>query len=240
MLEAVLALTAIIGAVGSVLFVTERQKNSQLKQTILNIHQGETDEIHQNKASELLYSAQKKADAILTQAELAAIKTEASSSISSKLLEEKLAEYEKKYAVVFQQTVDKIQGDYGGYLDKSKEEYQTLLSQLATQAQTLSEQVNKTSESRINEVLLKFEQNLSTFLSSSEQRSLAAIELEVKSARQLIETYKQEQLRLIDENIVAVLERTLSLVLKNNLTLRDQLELVYESLEKAKAEKFFA
>jgi hypothetical protein len=45
-------------------------------------------------------------------------------------------------------------------------------------------------------------------------------------------------MNVIDENIMAMLEKTLSLVLAKNLDLKDQMDLVYESLEKAKAEKF--
>jgi hypothetical protein len=54
----------------------------------------------------------------------------------------------------------------------------------------------------------------------------------------LIDTYKVQQMNVIDENIMAMLEKTLSLVLAKNLDLKDQMDLVYESLEKAKAEKF--
>ena len=45
-------------------------------------------------------------------------------------------------------------------------------------------------------------------------------------------------MNIIDENIVAMLEKTLSLVLAKNLNLRDQMELVYESLERAKTDSF--
>lgn len=72
----------------------------------------------------------------------------------------------------------------------------------------------------------------------SQQRSVQSIELELKAARQLIETYKQQQLKVIDENVIAMLEKTLSLVLTKKISLQDQVELVYEALEKAKAEKF--
>ena len=47
------------------------------------------------------------------------------------------------------------------------------------------------------------------------------------NARQLIETYKSSRLKLVDENIVAMLERTLSLVLVKKLSLKEQTDLVY-------------
>lgn len=91
---------------------------------------------------------------------------------------------------------------------------------------------------RTNTFFEKFEENLSTYLTSTQQQSVKAIELELQSARNLIDTYKTTQLNLVDENIIAMLERSLSLVLIKKLSLQDQMELVYESLEKAKAEKF--
>lgn len=101
------------------------------------------------------------------------------------------------------------------------------------------EQASKTAtENRINQVFEHLETRLSDFLIQSEQKTTSSIELELKAARQLIETYRLQQLKLIDENIVAMMEQTLNLVLGKKLSLKDQLDLVYESLEKAKVEKF--
>ena len=60
----------------------------------------------------------------------------------------------------------------------------------------------------------------------------------MQAARNLIDTYKRQQLNLIDEHIIAVLERTLSIVLAKKLSLEDQVDLINEALEKAKTEKF--
>ena len=43
---------------------------------------------------------------------------------------------------------------------------------------------------------------------------------------------------LLNNNIVAMLEKTLSLVISKKLTLKDQVDLVYEALEEAKIERF--
>lgn len=90
-----------------------------------------------------------------------------------------------------------------------------------------------------NALFEKFESTLSQFLTQTQSQSTKAVELELQSARSLIENYKASQLRMVDENIVAILERTLSIILAKNLTLADQMDLVYKALEKAKAEKFF-
>lgn len=101
------------------------------------------------------------------------------------------------------------------------------------------EQASRTStEKRIGELFERLEEKLSDFLIQTEQKTASSIELELKAARALIETYKNEQMRIIDENIIAMMEQSLSIVLAKKLSLKDQLDLIYEALEKAKVEKF--
>lgn len=93
-------------------------------------------------------------------------------------------------------------------------------------------------EKRISQLFERLEEKLSDFLIQTEQKTASSIELELKSTRSLIETYKNQQLKLIDENILAMMEQTLAIVLAKKLSLKDQLDLIYEALEKAKVEKF--
>jgi len=91
---------------------------------------------------------------------------------------------------------------------------------------------------KANGILERFEKNLESFLTQAEAKSTQSLESELAAVRQTIETYKKQQLSLVDENIVAMLEKTLGLVLAKKISLKDQLDLVYEALEKAKVEKF--
>lgn len=91
---------------------------------------------------------------------------------------------------------------------------------------------------QINGLFERFEQNLASFLTQTEQKTIYSMDLELRATRELINTYKQQQLKIIDENIVAILEKTLALVLGKKLTLNDQAEFINESLERAKVEKF--
>lgn len=111
-------------------------------------------------------------------------------------------------------------------LQKRAEEFETSYKQSATQ--------------RINQMFDNVENKVSEFLIQTEQKSTYSIELELKAVRQLIETYRVQQLELLDENIVAIMEQTLNIVLGKKLSLKDQIDLVYEALEKAKIEKFIA
>lgn len=93
-------------------------------------------------------------------------------------------------------------------------------------------------EKRINQTFEHLETRLSDFLIQTEQKTTSSLELDIKATRELIETYKNQQLRLIDENIIAMMEQTMNIVLGKKVSLNDQLDLVYEALEKAKVDKF--
>lgn len=173
-------------------------------------------EKYEEKSYEILHQAIKKAENIIANAELAGIKNTAEKKITIDILEKQ-----------YQQQLQSIEQQFKTYLDT--------LSSKAEKSEALSENAIR---SQVNILFEKFENNLSSFLTETQQQSIKALQLEMQASRQLIETYKTQQFNLIDENIVAMLERTLSLVLIKKLSLKEQVDLVYESLEKAKVEKF--
>ncbi len=123
-------------------------------------------------------------------------------------------------------------------IKQTQNELLSFLQKVQSQAEQLEKFSQQETEARINQIFGKMEDRLSDFLVSTEQKTLQSIDLEVKSARELIENYKNQQLKLIDENILAIMEQTLSIVLGKSLPLNDQLDLIYESLNKAKTDKF--
>lgn len=120
----------------------------------------------------------------------------------------------------------------------SLENFKVFLEELKKQAQSTQATNWEAEKSRVAQLFEDFETKLADFLLQTEQKMMLSVDLELKSARQLIDTYKVQQMDVIDENIVAMLEKTLSLVLAKNLNLKDQMDLVYESLERAKTESF--
>lgn len=175
-----------------------------------------------DKGYGILQKAYKQAQVILGRAELESVKVLADSKVVAKNLE---AKYEEKLA----QTTDQ--------LNKAQQDYNTFLNDLKNQAQQTQLLNQEFTKQKTNELFEKFEANLAQFLTSTEQKSVMSIELEMRASKQLIDTYKQQQLALIDENIIAMLEKTLSVVLAKKLSLKDQMDLVYEALEKAKVEQ---
>jgi hypothetical protein len=120
----------------------------------------------------------------------------------------------------------------------AEQNYEKFLQNLTAVSQKTQIQSIEGAKVKVDKLFEDFEVKLADFLLQSEQKMMLAVDLELRSARQLIDTYKVQQMNVIDENIMAMLEKTLSLVLAKNLDLKDQMDLVYESLEKAKAEKF--
>ncbi len=174
-----------------------------------------------------LHQSIKKSQEILGEAELEGIKVVAGSEVE-------ISKLENEYSKRLSQSLDASR--------QSIDAAQNRLLQFMTGLQKRSaefEEASKTSgQQRINQLFDRVENRLSDFLVQTAQQTSSSIELELKASRQLIDTYTNERLKLIDENIIAMMEQTLSLVLGKKLSLSDQLDLVYEALEKAKVEKF--
>lgn len=142
------------------------------------------------------------------------------------------AQYNKKLSEIIEQAETSINNSYTKLLQFMEE-----LQKKASESQQMNE---KMAQERVNQLFERLEERLSDFLVETSQKTSTSIELELKAARALIDTYKEEQLKLIDENILAMMEQTLSVVLGKKLSLKEQLDLIYEALEKAKADKFIA
>ena len=123
-------------------------------------------------------------------------------------------------------------------ITSSQDQLIKFMGDLQKRSVEFEEASKSATERRISETFERLETRLSDFLIKTETATTSSIELELKAARELIETYKTQQLKLIDENIVAMMEKTINIVLGKKLSLKDQLDLIYEALEKAKVEKF--
>ncbi|MBI4039192.1 hypothetical protein HY384_04540 [Candidatus Daviesbacteria bacterium] len=144
----------------------------------------------------------------------------------------------KKLLAEFKIQLQNIVKDSQQSINSSQNQLIKFMERLQDTSARFEEASKISGEKRINELFERLESKISDFLIQTEQKTTSSIDLELKAARQLIETYRNAQLKLIDENIVAMMEQTLNLVLAKKLSLKDQLDLIYEALEKAKTEKF--
>jgi F0F1-type ATP synthase membrane subunit b/b' len=157
---------------------------------------------------------------------------------SAEELKKKLQELDTVYQEQMQVALGNADKQLQQIISQGKGEQEKTIVSLAKQTQEWQEAAEGDIKFRLNNFLENFEANMSQFFINAEQKSLESINLELKSARNLIDTYKAQQLAIVEENIIVILERTLSIVLNEKLNLRDQVDLVYEALEKAKKEKF--
>lgn len=185
----------------------------------------------QEKSYGMLQQAMQKARELVGSAEMESLKLVSDSRYQTKKLE---SEYEKLFA----SSLSRLESRFSQQALQAEKEFIEYLQALKDQGNLSQNAVAQAAQQRTGEIFERFEQNLSTFLVQTQQQSTQAIELELRAARQLIDTYKAQQLSLIDENIIAMLEKTLALVLSKKITLKDNMDLIYEALEKAKVEKF--
>ncbi len=192
----------------------------------------------QSQSNQILSDATRKAQTMLGQAEAEEIKLVQGGKQLSQQFEQAAEQQFKETTSSSQQEFQKELQAFGTQIQQSQSEYLNYLSHLKTQMDQAHEDSLQLVKEQVNGLFEKFEQNLSDFLTQTEQKTIYSIDLELRATRELINTYKQQQLKIIDENAVAILERTLTLVLSKKLTLSDQVDLVNEALEKAKVEKF--
>lgn len=215
----ILALAVILA---TLLYLIEHNKRKKIEGAGDRI----LEELQEKSWNSLHQSIQKSQD-ILGMAELEGIKVVAGTKLETSKFEGEIEKQLQAILAQSQQTIASAQNQLLAFLQDLQKRSEAF------------EQIQKnTGEQRINQMFDRVETRLSDFLVQTEQKTASSIELELKAARQLIDTYKNEQLKLIDENIIAMMEQTLSLVVSKKLNLKDQMDLVYEALEKAKIEKF--
>lgn len=215
----ILALAAVVAIL---LYVHEFKKRQWLEK------RGEEmlEQVRQ-KGWNTLHESIQKSQNIIGQAELEGVKVVAEARLHTRQLEE---QYSQKLSELIQQSQASISASQAQFLK--------FIEGLQESSQAFEQTSQSSAQARINQLFERLETRLSDFLVKTEQSTVSSIELELKSARQLIESYKNQQLSLVDENIIAMMEQTLSIVLGKKLSLKEQVDLVYESLEKAKVDKF--
>mgnify|MGYP001614646260 CR=1 FL=1 len=220
--DPVILILGIVTLISTFLYLREYNKRIKLQS------QGEKIlEEFKEKGLQNLHESIKKSQDILGEAELEGVKVVSESKFETSKMED---EYSKKLSEIISSSKE--------YIMASQTQFIQFMTDLQKRSEEFAEAGRESIEQRINRTFNNLEERLSSFLVSTEQKTTQSIELEVKAARNLIEAYKQQQLKLIDENIIAMMEQTLNIVLAKKLSLKDQVELVYEALERAKIEKF--
>lgn len=94
-------------------------------------------------------------------------------------------------------------------------------------------------EKKTDNFFTKSEDFLRKFITDLQSRTETQLDEEIGNAKKIVDKYRQQRVEIIDENVVAILEKTLNIALGKKLTFTEQTELIYEALEQAKKENIF-
>lgn len=178
----------------------------------------------------ILHSAIKQSQSIVGQAELESVKTMADAKYSA-------SEMEKKYEQELALTADEIKKAFLSEVAKASSEYKNYLTDLANQASEAQNGLDLRIKDKIDGLFDRFDQNLFKEMAVTSDKSLKQSELLLDDAKRKIEEYKKMKMDLLEHDISEIVERTTELVLGKKLSMSDQSDLIYESLERAKKEK---
>lgn len=185
-----------------------------------------------DKSYDILGDALKKADKIITNAELRGIKLFAQEKLEegkmSKEYQGRLRALEQKLAASFETRINDAEKSYLDFTSFIEKNFQDHIDQ---------------NQKLLTDKTVSFIQNTENLINTSIQNTQEKIKTELTKeftlAKQEIDEYKRKRLAVIDQNIVDILEKTLSLALGKKLSLSDQAELIYKALEEAKKEHAF-
>ncbi len=189
-----------------------------------------------NKATddynEVLHSAITRGQEILSEAETQALKNTADAQFYKDKLNKTVEEN-------LNNALSEAETEFATKLKTLEQEYEAFFAQAKLKTLDSSKKYETSMDELMKVINEKMEANLNKFIQDTQKQSFQQIQMELNAARQLVDNYKAGQMRLVDENIIAVLERTLALVLNKNISLENQIDLVYEAYDRAKKEKFF-
>lgn len=99
------------------------------------------------------------------------------------------------------------------------------------------QKATKSYQKYLEELSQKFSQDSQQILAKLRETLTATTQAELEEARNAIADYKKRMMQEAEDNIVSLVEETVKEVLRQKITLSDQVNLVFEALEKAKKEK---
>ncbi len=168
-------------------------------------------DLSDEKSLSLLSRAIKKAQNIISQAELSGIKIRAQSKVETRKMSEEMAE--------------------GIATATSKVEQMLYKS---------SDRANSQFQDFLNDLQAKSQQQVADYISKLEADLSAGLQTDLAEMRKSIDAYKTAKLAALDANFLEVAQRALETLLDKKITLTDQVDLVNEALDKAKQEKLIS
>jgi hypothetical protein len=184
------------------------------------------------KSTNILERSIKNANKIISNAELRGLGMMAKQKIDSKkiveMYEHNLIDLEAKLKNEIEMT-----------MKNSTASYTDFMARIEQMIQQTVESNQKNVLEKTEAFIAQAEKDLGSLIGEVQGQVKIQVTNELSLAKGAIDEYKRRRMSIIDENIIDILERTLTLTLQKKLTLKDQSELIYRALEEAKNEDIF-
>lgn len=196
------------------------------------------------KNDEFIGEAKKEANTIVGKAMTDAgnIVADAQQSGLKMLSQEKIAstEFMDSFAKSLQNIEAAFREQIGQSAGKADESFVMLTSELEKAIEAHMKENEKVFAEKTDTMVTKTQSLLDSFTSEIQNKVREQVEAEMEAAKKEIAEYKTRRMAVIDERIIDIIEAVMKMVLGKKLTVADQSDLVYTSLEEAKKEHAFS
>lgn len=166
---------------------------------------------------------------------------------STKQLEQKLlachqeilGKIERQARTDVKAALGKIEEALGGQLASFSGQYSKILSKLEKTVQNDCEKNRQDLKTMTDKYLGETKIALSGLIEAAAKRVDDELTKQLQGTRTELEDYKKQQIEKIDNEIATLVEKTIYRTLGKGLSLKDQIDIIYESLAEAKEESFF-
>ena len=195
------------------------------------------------KNEEFTAEAKKKSLEIIekTASDAAKIISEARESALKHLSDEKLST--KDFAEKFDQGIKTVEESFKGQMQQNIERAEKSFSTLLVEYQKSIDSHMQANEANFNQktdsMLEKTQALLDKFTAEIQQKIQGQVEAEIEAARKEIAEYRSRRMAIVDDRIIDIIESVMQVVLAKKMSVADQSDLVYKSLDEAKAEHAF-
>lgn len=179
-----------------------------------------------------LSDTRERAAKIIDEANSKAIDIVNKANLSENIASENFREEVKRIASLQIEEFEKATSDF-------MKLYSLVLQDLKSKNIEVFQNVSKDIEVNTMAEIKNFKESMESLTSQSEKLVQKKIDNDYLSVKKEIQNYKETELKKIDQEIYAILERISKLVLGKALSLSDHEDLIRKSLEKAKKEGVF-
>ena len=191
-------------------------------------------ELHlaKEKSVSLLHRAMKQANAILVSAELEGIGLFSRQKLDTDKITRKYTErlqvFESMMEKEFEMSLQKVDKDYKDLITSTEK---TISKHVAENQKLLEEKANT--------LIISAQHSLNMFVEDVQKNVKDQVAKELAAARSFVDEYKQRRLAVVDNSVLEILEKTLSITLAKSLSIQDKSEFIYKALEEAKSQHIF-